>query len=630
MGGRRRRGGAETGRVQLCLRSYAAVPPPWSLRPWPVAPPPASSSSATSGSRARACSSCAASPCAAAPRAIASPCASGCAAAAGSLAARDLAGAAWPARSSRCRRSASPASIVTSRTRCASTSSRSAQWRSPWARALPQPRRRERPRAARLRPHEVCRRCRASGDRERPAPGGSIRAAPALAALDAPRCAPARFRRPVRNVKVDPERGIVMRLRGGLDIVLGPPLSCTKLRRRVGAAPLSDARRSRQLVVRRRLGARPARGHAARRLCGDRRARRAREAATTAPKPLRMAPDAHRGVPVRDTDSSPSTRRRRLSVPREGESVAMRETGGSYLAVIKVVGVGGGGTNAVNRMVDSGLRGVEFIAVNTDAQALLMTDADVKIPVGAKVTRGLGAGANPDVGREAAIESRDELKEALKGADMVFVTAGEGGGTGTGAAPVIAELARELGALTVGVVTRPFGFEGKKRAEQAEQGIEELAAKVDTLLVIPNDRLLQVVERVDADHRGVPRRRRRAAPGRAGHHRPDHGARPDQPRLRRRAHGHAQHRHRADGHRRGRGREPRRRGGPRRDLLAAARVERRGRDAASCSTSPARATSACSRSTRPPRSCRARPTRTPTSSSAPSSTTRSATTCASR
>jgi cell division protein FtsZ len=175
--------------------------------------------------------------------------------------------------------------------------------------------------------------------------------------------------------------------------------------------------------------------------------------------------------------------------------MAMRETSGSYLAVIKVVGVGGGGTNAVNRMVDAGLRGVEFIAVNTDAQALLMTDADVKIHIGAKVTRGLGAGADPDVGREAAIESRDELKEALKGADMVFVTAGEGGGTGTGAAPVIAELARELDALTVGVVTRPFTFEGRKRATQAERGIEELAAKVDTLLVIPNDRLLQVVER---------------------------------------------------------------------------------------------------------------------------------------
>ena len=174
----------------------------------------------------------------------------------------------------------------------------------------------------------------------------------------------------------------------------------------------------------------------------------------------------------------------------------MRDGGGSsYLSVIKVVGVGGGGSNAVNRMVDAGLKGVEFLAVNTDAQALLMTDADVKVQLGSKVTRGLGAGANPDVGREAAIESRDELKESLKGADMVFVTAGEGGGTGTGAAPVIAELARELGALTVGIVTRPFSFEGRRRADQATRGIEELASKVDTLVVIPNDRLLGMVER---------------------------------------------------------------------------------------------------------------------------------------
>jgi cell division protein FtsZ len=173
----------------------------------------------------------------------------------------------------------------------------------------------------------------------------------------------------------------------------------------------------------------------------------------------------------------------------------MRDAGGSYVAVIKVVGCGGGGSNAVNRMVDAGVRGVEFIAVNTDAQALQMTDADVRLHIGAKVTRGLGAGANPDVGREAAIESRDELKEALKGADMVFVTAGEGGGTGTGAAPVVAELARELGALTVGIVTRPFEFEGRRRTEQAERGIEELKAKVDTLGVIPNQRLLSLVEK---------------------------------------------------------------------------------------------------------------------------------------
>ena len=173
----------------------------------------------------------------------------------------------------------------------------------------------------------------------------------------------------------------------------------------------------------------------------------------------------------------------------------MSTQGGNYLAVIKVVGVGGGGTNAVNRMVESGLSGVEFIAVNTDAQALLMTDADVKIHIGSKATRGLGAGADPTVGLAAAQETRDELKEALKGADMIFVTAGEGGGTGTGAAPVVAELGRELEALTVGVVTRPFGFEGRRRAEQAEVGIQNLRDRVDTLIVIENDRLLQVVDK---------------------------------------------------------------------------------------------------------------------------------------
>jgi cell division protein FtsZ len=173
----------------------------------------------------------------------------------------------------------------------------------------------------------------------------------------------------------------------------------------------------------------------------------------------------------------------------------MNTGGGNYLAVIKVVGVGGGGTNAVNRMVEAGITGVEFIAVNTDAQALLMTDADVKIHIGSKATRGLGAGADPGVGLEAAQESRDELKEALKGADMIFVTAGEGGGTGTGGAPVVAELGRELGALTVGVVTKPFGFEGRRRADQAELGIQNLRDRVDTLIVIENDRLLQVVDK---------------------------------------------------------------------------------------------------------------------------------------
>jgi cell division protein FtsZ len=176
--------------------------------------------------------------------------------------------------------------------------------------------------------------------------------------------------------------------------------------------------------------------------------------------------------------------------------LSVRDQTGNYLAVIKVVGVGGGGTNAVNRMVDAGLSGVEFIAVNTDAQALLMCDADVKIHIGSNATRGLGAGADPAVGKAAAQESRDELKEALKGADMVFVTAGEGGGTGTGGAPIVGELAaQELGALSVGVVTRPFSFEGRKRAQQAERGIGELRDQVDTLIVIENDRLLQVVEK---------------------------------------------------------------------------------------------------------------------------------------
>src|SRR5512140_3057643 len=174
----------------------------------------------------------------------------------------------------------------------------------------------------------------------------------------------------------------------------------------------------------------------------------------------------------------------------------MRDRSGNYLAVIKVVGVGGGGTNAVNRMVDAGLTGVEFVAVNTDAQALLMCDADVKIHIGAKATRGLGAGADPAIGHQAAMESRDELKEALKGADMIFVTAGEGGGTGTGAAPVIAEIAKnEIGALTVGVVTRPFEFEGSQRMRSAEEGVQRLRDVVDTLIVIPNERLLSTVER---------------------------------------------------------------------------------------------------------------------------------------
>ena len=167
----------------------------------------------------------------------------------------------------------------------------------------------------------------------------------------------------------------------------------------------------------------------------------------------------------------------------------------NYLAVIKVVGIGGGGVNAVNRMIEEGLKGVEFIAINTDAQALLMSDADVKLDVGRELTRGLGAGANPDVGNKAAEDHREEIEEVLKGADMVFVTAGEGGGTGTGGAPVVANVARSLGALTIGVVTRPFGFEGKRRVVQAELGIEKLRSEVDTLIVIPNDRLLSISDR---------------------------------------------------------------------------------------------------------------------------------------
>src|ERR1022692_1720991 len=182
----------------------------------------------------------------------------------------------------------------------------------------------------------------------------------------------------------------------------------------------------------------------------------------------------------------------RYSNEREGPSVAAPQ---NYLAVIKVVGIGGGGGNAVKPMIEGGLKRVGFIAINTDAQALLMSDADVKLDVGRELTRGLGAGANPDVGTRAAEDHREEIEEVLKGADMVFVTAGEGGGTGTGGAPVVAQVARSLGALTIGVVTRPFGFEGKRRAAQADAGIERLRSEVDTLIVIPNDRLLSISDR---------------------------------------------------------------------------------------------------------------------------------------
>ena len=167
----------------------------------------------------------------------------------------------------------------------------------------------------------------------------------------------------------------------------------------------------------------------------------------------------------------------------------------NYLAVIKVVGIGGGGVNAVNRMIDVGLKGVEFVAINTDAQALLMSDADVKLDIGRELTRGLGAGADPEVGRQAAEDHAADIEEVLRGADMVFVTAGEGGGTGTGGAPVVARIAKSLGALTIGVVTRPFGFEGRRRQSQADSGVDALRAEVDTLIVIPNDRLLSLSDR---------------------------------------------------------------------------------------------------------------------------------------
>ena len=167
----------------------------------------------------------------------------------------------------------------------------------------------------------------------------------------------------------------------------------------------------------------------------------------------------------------------------------------NYLAVIKVVGIGGGGVNAVNRMIDVGLKGVAFVAINTDAQALLMSDADVKLDIGRELTRGLGAGADPDVGRQAAEDHAADIEEVLRGADMVFVTAGEGGGTGTGGAPVVARIAKSLGALTIGVVTRPFGFEGRRRQSQADAGVDALRAEVDTLIVIPNDRLLSLSDR---------------------------------------------------------------------------------------------------------------------------------------
>ena len=219
------------------------------------------------------------------------------------------------------------------------------------------------------------------------------------------------------------------------------------------------------------------------------------------------------------------------------------EVPSNYLAVIKVVGVGGGGTNAVNRMIEEGIRGVEFVAINTDAQALAISDADIKVHIGTDITKGLGAGANPEVGQEAAEESRDEIKQALAGSDMVFITAGEGGGTGTGAAPIVADIAKnDVGALTVGVVTKPFSFEGRKRYNSAAEGIKNLSENVDTLIVIPNDRLLDLSEKKTTMLEAFRMADDVLCQG--THHRPW----PHQPRLRRRLHHHEGRRHGHDGH----------------------------------------------------------------------------------
>ena len=296
---------------------------------------------------------------------------------------------------------------------------------------------------------------------------------------------------------------------------------------------------------------------------------------------------------------------------------------------LRVVGIGGGGVNAVNRMIEAEVTGVEFVALNTDAQSLNSSAAHVTHQIGADITRGLGSGSNPELGHQAAMEDYDRVKALLKGSDMVFITAGEGGGTGTGAAPVVARIARELGALTVGIVTKPFGFEGSRRMQAAEKGIESLSGEVDTLIVVPNNRLLSVLDKQTSMVDGVPRGRRRAAPGRPGHLRPDHAARPDQPRLRGRADDHVRRRQRPARHRHGPWRQARHRSRPRRRLVAAAGDHARGR-ALDPARSPAARTCRCGRSTRPPTRSRRPRTRTRTSSSARCSTRSSRTRSGSR
>ena len=283
-----------------------------------------------------------------------------------------------------------------------------------------------------------------------------------------------------------------------------------------------------------------------------------RGAAHRRPRPTRRAPCRSR----RRSRSAPS--RGRAAQPRHRRAARRRSSPGrrvrrAYLAMIRVVGVGGAGVNAVNRMIEAGIRGVEFIAINTDAQQLALADAsghDRHRPAAHR-----RASARAPIPRSAAAPPRtsdDRIREALRGSDLVFVTAGEGGGTGTGAAPVVARIARELGALTVGIVTTPFRFEGARRREpRPSDGIRELSRSVDTLVTIPNDRLLTVLDQQHVDGRRLPRRRRPPAAGRAGHLRPDHDAGPDQPRLRRRAHDHERRRLGAHGHRHGQRPEPR-------------------------------------------------------------------------
>ena len=287
----------------------------------------------------------------------------------------------------------------------------------------------------------------------------------------------------------------------------------------------------------------------------------------------------------------------------------------NYLAVIKVIGVGGGGCNAVNRMIDAGFKGVEFISVNTDAQSLLMSDADVKLDIGREITRGLGAGSDPEIGRQAAEDHREEIEEVLKGADMVFITLGEGGGTGTGAGPVVAEVAKAAGALTIGIATRPFSFEGRRRGGAGRERHPEDAREGRHAHRHPERPAAHRRRRAHVDAQRVQDLRRGPAPGCAGHHRPHHDAGAHQHRLRRRPHDHEQRRQRAHGHRLRVGRRPRRRTrpGPR----SRARCSRRASRARGgcCSTCRVRPTSASSRSTRRRRSWPRPRTPTPTSSS---------------